>query len=427
MVVESESHELPELNRQLLDFSSEQRLSNHGILRNTLTGLSPRKILSNILHGLKPELFRSRKATPRPGSTAWLDGLRGCAALVVCVSHLTGYVYYQVGLCYGHETSPGIYYTSPINLPFIRLIFSGQYFSVVLFFFISGYVLTKRLISLLHQGRRDEFLDSLNSAICRRPGRLFFPVIWSTLALAFIWHLTGIATPFPPRQPTLITELVNWFRDILLFLFPFRQNYLWTTYNYHSWTIPMEFRGSMMVYVWLFGSSQFTTRARVLMTLMIVQYGVVWVDAVFYTSFFAGLLTAELDLIYAEEDGTIAKLPWDGVIYALRQRPKLRKVLLHLLLLAGLFLAGEPYTQWHPRDPTMETCGIWGTLNKVIPAAYDIEPGPQTAAWRWFWIFWAAWFTLIACKEIDWARKLFETRPAQCKRYIHCPLLQSLT
>ncbi|KAH8645960.1 acyltransferase 3, partial [Tricladium varicosporioides] len=347
--------------------------------------------------------------------TAWLDGLRGCAAFCVCMSHLVGYSHGNVGLCYGHKILPGVYYTSPTSLPLIRLLFSGQFFSIILFFFISGYVLTKRLLSLLHQGQRDEFLESLNSAVCRRPGRLLLPVVWMTLSLVFVWHLTGITTPYPPRQPGLFSELIAWVRETLKFMDPFREGILYTSYNYHTWTIPVELRGSMLIYIWLFASSQLTARVRVLLTLTMVLYGVLAVMGVWYTAFLAGLLTAELDLIYADDSVPNSRLPWDGIVYALRLRPRLRKVLMHMLLFAGLYLAGQPFTPWHSREVLVDSCKGWRTLNWLIPAVYSDEGVEKTspAAWRWYWLFWASWFTLVGTKEIPWFRKLFETRPAQ--------------
>lgn len=422
MRADTDAHELPDLGRQLSDYSTSPSLNNQGILQGTLRGLSPSKVASNVLSSLKPDLFRARKPVLRPVPTAWLDGLRGVAAFVVCVSHLTGYVYFNTGLCYGHETDPGQIYRSPIGLPFIRILFSGQYYAVVLFFMISGYVLTKRLIALLHQGRREEFLEALNSSVCRRPGRLWLPVIWSTFALAVFWHATGIVTPFPPREPTFIKELWNWKRETLTFMDPFRAGFmLWTNFNYHTWTIPVELRGSMLLYVWLFATSQFSARTRVLLTLVVLWYYVYGIDGVFYASFFAGYIIAECDLIYAENIGSIAKLPWDGLIQALRRRPKLKQIVLHGLLITGLFLSGQPYTQFHDREVVMNQCGVWSILNKMIPVAYEIPEwappllrGMTPLSWRWFWFFWAAWLTVFSCNNINWVKKLFESAPAQC-------------
>lgn len=422
---EIDSRELPDLGRPIDDHVQLGSSNNpqDGILRTTLGYLSLRKLPCTILHGLKPEFLRNRKnIAPRPGPTAWLDGLRGCAAFSVCIAHLVSYTHWNDGLCYGHELSPEEHYRTPTSLPFIRILFSGQFFSVILFFFISGYVLTKRLITLIHQERHDEFIDSLHSALCRRPGRLFLPVIWSTLTLVIIWHITGIATPWPPRQAGLFSELNHWYRETLSFLFPFREGILYNSYNSHTWTIPVEMRGSMIIYIWLFASSRFSATIRTSLTLVMTLLGVIYANGAWYSSFLAGLLTAELDLIYADEIGAVARLPTDPIVRALRKRPILHKVLLHVLLFVGLYLAGQPFTEWHKREDIMKDCMGWETLNWLIPSVYD-DAGLM-GPWRWFWLFWAAWFTMAAIKEIPWIRQVFETGPAQCTLF---PPLHPLT
>lgn len=161
---------------------------------------------------LRPDILTRRKGPVKPiGPTAWLDGLRGWAAFNVAIVHLTVYTHDWAELCYGIELLPNYYLTSPITWPFIRLIFSGGHFAVMLFFHISGYVLTRRLVSMMHEGpsRHDEVVDGVHSAIVRRPFRLFLPVVWSTLTWAIIWHVTGIEIPWPEKQSNIIIELVR--------------------------------------------------------------------------------------------------------------------------------------------------------------------------------------------------------------------------
>lgn len=168
-------------------------------------------IARHIFDTLRPDIFTRRKGPAKPiGSTAWLDGLRGWAAFNVAIVHLTVYTHDWAELCYGIEVLPNQYITSPIVMPFLRLIFSGGHFAVMLFFHISGYVLTRRLLSMMHEGpsRHDDVVDSVHSAIVRRPFRLFLPVVWSTLTWAVIWHVTGIAIPWPAKQSNIFTELV---------------------------------------------------------------------------------------------------------------------------------------------------------------------------------------------------------------------------
>lgn len=56
--------------------------------------VTPRNLACAGLDILMPEILRRKSGTRRAlGSTAWLDGLRGWAALIVCLVHLTVYTH----------------------------------------------------------------------------------------------------------------------------------------------------------------------------------------------------------------------------------------------------------------------------------------------------------------------------------------------
>jgi len=135
--------------------------SRIGRLWSQVQGLSAGKIIQYILHGLRPEILQPRKpGNHRPlGRTAWLDGLRGWAALTVCWVHLSVTSHHDLEYCNGYEVSPGVFRHSPAMWPYLRLLFSGGQFSVAIFFTISGYVLTRKPITLLHDGRFSDFIE----------------------------------------------------------------------------------------------------------------------------------------------------------------------------------------------------------------------------------------------------------------------------
>ena len=128
-------------------------------------------------------------------------------------------------------------------------------------------------MSLLHQGRKDEFVEAVNSAMFRRSLRLLLPVLWSTLILAVMWHFpVTVHTPFPPHKDSLGSELFSWLKESLTFVFFFKRGILWTYYNAHSWTIPVELRGSMFMFTWLFTLHQTSTRTRILATVGMILF-----------------------------------------------------------------------------------------------------------------------------------------------------------
>ncbi|CAK4031428.1 acyltransferase like [Lecanosticta acicola] len=370
-----------------------------------------RNALSATVEFLKPEFLQRKKAAaPRKGNTAWLDGLRGGAALTVCIMHLTVYTHTDMELCYGDRLPNGQLNTSPAALPILRIPFTGGHYSVMLFFVISGYVVPRRLITLLHEGRKDDFVEAVCSAIVRRPGRLFIPVALSTLFLAVVMgHIIALPVPFPFYKSNIVWELYNWFGDMCLFLFYHRFQLLFTWYNFHTWTIPVELRGSLWLFVWLFATHQMATRSRVLLTCAKLFYLVFWTPGGWYSCFFCGMLTSELDLL--AESGQV-RLPWDGLRNFFIRRPRLRMFVLHLTLLIGLYLACQPSSDGKPREELLGECYGWKTLNRLIPGSYKDGP-PNNTHYRWYYLIWAAWFTVVGVKEIPWVRWIFETNTAQ--------------
>jgi peptidoglycan/LPS O-acetylase OafA/YrhL len=392
-------------------------------MKDSLTRMSAGKLFSALLAALTPEIFQRKRGASahralRPG-TAWLDGLRGWAAFIVCFVHLTVYTHPDLELCYGHPIpfKQDVFNYSPAAWPFARVLWSGGHFSVAIFFVISGYVLTQKLTATLHENRRDDFIQSVNSAVFRRAIRLYMPVILSTFQLIFVWHVLGIQTPWPPRQPNLFREIIHWFNETMMFGFFFKTGFLFTIYNIHTWTIPVELRGSLFVWLWLFAFHQVENRIRIISTAVFLFYQVFFTPGAWYACFFAGMMTAETHNLWSKGSPPF-KLPWDGIIRALRARPFFLAVLMHLMFVASLYLAGEPGADMYAEE-LLYNCPGWGTLGRLIPVAYyDRE---HASVQRWFWLFWAAWFLVISGREIGWVKRFFETDFSQCE----CSLLLS--
>lgn len=248
-----------------------------------------------------PEFLSSnkKKHTIRP-ATSWLDGLRGCAALCVTFMHLTVYTHDGIELCYGSKFNHNDEHNlTPAALPIIRLPFTGGHFSVMLFFVISGYVVPRRLVSYL-QGRggtQEEFWLDIQSAMVRRPIRLYLPVFISTLTIALLWQLLGIKPESIPKQANLIAEMYAWSKETLLFSYFYRYGWLYSYYNVHTWTIPIELRGSMFLFVYLIMVSGINTKSRIYMTLCMVIYLSVLTPGAWKACFFAGMFLCEVDML----------------------------------------------------------------------------------------------------------------------------------
>lgn len=221
------------------------------------------KLITVASRSLKPSPSPSKPAStirtifyyPDPDfecrSTAWLDGLRGLAALEVYIFHYLDH-WMDKGLAWGDGR-----YRDPawFRLPFIRTLYASGDTAVCVFFAISGYVLTHRMLGLIRQRRHEELYASLSSAVFRRGIRLYMPVVLETFILMLLGRYLGGPKPGNwPNEPSLLLEIKRWFVQFVHLLIPLRYPDRWDEIlNMYdgsiSWTIPLEYYGSLIVYV----------------------------------------------------------------------------------------------------------------------------------------------------------------------------------
>ncbi|EGS18590.1 uncharacterized protein CTHT_0051950 [Thermochaetoides thermophila DSM 1495] len=254
------------------------------------------------------------------GPTAYLDGIRGVAALFVFFCHLL-YTCFEIAPGYG---TSGDHY-NPLLLPFVRLWFSGPPM-VCVFFVVSGYALSLRPLKLLRSKRWGEFAGTMASLAFRRFFRLFLPTAISTLSVVFLvrigayeWTrdfaydefiMRNVQEIHYDRRPTTREQLVEWAWAMFNFI------HIWdwdafggsTKIDVHLWTIPVEFRASMMLFMTIIATSRLRTGARfaVVGAIMLFAYRASrWEMMLFYV----GMLLAELDLIRGIHDPAPAPAP----------------------------------------------------------------------------------------------------------------------
>ncbi|KAI9054641.1 hypothetical protein LZ554_001793 [Drepanopeziza brunnea f. sp. 'monogermtubi'] len=213
------------------------------------------------------------------------------------------------------------------QLPIIRLLYSGRA-GVAIFFVISGFALSYKPLKLIRHHRaiksglvaridpgdsaesaRGNVLAVMGSSLLRRGIRLFVPVVAGTFIAAILAYLDAF-TPTPLRNevvpahfPTLSLQLRDWWSDFEDLMFPFRElnpNHLKISrYNGHLWTIPLEFYGSMAVFLGVLGLSGAKPLVRMGLLLGVGAWGLVrgrWDVWLFLT----GVVLAEWSLILEE-------------------------------------------------------------------------------------------------------------------------------
>ncbi|BDD56285.1 hypothetical protein MPDQ_002053 [Monascus purpureus] len=346
---------------------------------------------------LSPEALPSSPNTTGNGNpTAFLDGLRGIAAVFVFIQHFIGSYDYNV-----HEHGfgeNGNYYIA--SMPFVRILFSGGSAAVAIFFVLSGYVLSKSPIRLLRQGKRSECARSLVSATIRRPFRLYLPTLAVTLLVALLMHAPfGIMReqPWPQPRETLWDELVTWLCDSAAFFNPFRRhsNLVWFRYSMVAWTIPVELVGSWFVYLLMailaFSGLWLSLSLCLLsITAILLLHNGQW-DLACFT---AGLILAHFD-VYSLDIAYLAQ--------HLTRRPRL--IFWNVTFVVGYYLLCEPAHNGHV-EYSLDTPG-WHYLTLLIPSCYD-----QDRYYR-FWHSWGAFLLVYAILRLHWLRAIFNTKPMQ--------------
>ncbi|KAL2819283.1 acyltransferase 3 [Aspergillus cavernicola] len=331
--------------------------------------------------------------------TAYLDGLRGFAALMVYWGHHQLWAHDGEGAqgifenAYGYN---GQYYFA--CLPGVRTLFSGGHFAVSVFFVLSGYVLSAKPLLLIQRGDLVALGDNLSSALFRRWLRLHLPVICTTFTYMTILHLFRIRA-IPETKPTYLEEVRNWYIEFKNFSFIFRGGGdPWLTYNFHAWSIPVEFRGSIIVYTVLLAFSRCRPNARLCGHLLLIFYFLYIADGWFCALFVAGMLLCDLDLSASRgETPTILTSlePW-------------KKPIFYALFAVSMYLGGVP-SENSDLQLLRDSRG-WHYLSFLKPqAVFD---------YKWFYLFWAATLLVASVYRIAPLRAFFELPFNQYLGYI---------
>lgn len=371
------------------------------------------RIISHVWVALRPRIF-SGPQERHLGPTDWLSGVRGVASLFVMFSHIRVNLFGDVGHGWSSE-HPRFF-----ELPIIRLTYSGGAM-VTLFFIVSGYALSYRSLSLMRQRTPDHFkiFKSLASSVFRRAIRLYIPVF--VIAFTQLWSLYfQIQAPAPsePRASTVLGLLGWWVEAVANALNPFDGN-LPAAFNAPLakiemvwWTIPTEYRGSLVVFVVLLVLSQTRNLVR---SLALVTY-LLWTTYIGQWEvflFIAGMVCCDLHLssqsraskatLTLDDEpptATPSRQWWKGVVGV---------CLPSLALVPILYVLGAPEGWMVPEDwPGYGDAPFYHTLRIWTP-----QPWKGNTIAGDFWRCLAAVAFILLVDNTSFLRRLFEFRLSQ--------------
>ncbi|GAM90522.1 hypothetical protein ANO11243_085660 [Dothideomycetidae sp. 11243] len=346
-------------------------------------------------------------------STAWLDGLRGLAAFEVFVFHYCD-GWFDRTLAWGEGPHAG---TNWYYLPFFRTFFNSGDSAVCLFFAISGYALSHKMLIQMRRSQFDRLLSTLSSSIFRRGIRLYTPVFVETLLLMLLTRTFDLPKPAVyEAAPTFSMEVSTWFWSFVWMLLPIPRGDNWgRRLNRYdggiSWTIPLEYYGSLQVYMaFLFLCRIKSIWIRRLLTFIwIIQR--IFRDDWASTQFLLGMTFADyqVEREFAEKLGNQDRWQTDKSNVSWLPR---RKFVLGALFAFGFYLSGLPGAHWVNEDKATQLVQSrffydWITQPWAAMGLYE-NANPD----RYLMCF-ASLCCLVAIGEMPSLKRITETRLVQ--------------
>jgi peptidoglycan/LPS O-acetylase OafA/YrhL len=302
----------------------------------------------NARKGLFPALIPSflRPADDSEGKgrlhpTSWLVGLRGVASFFVWIHHFI--LVWFPALDSGYHSGPNS--TSFFQLPFLRIVYSGQGM-ITIFFIISGYLLSHKALKQIRRKEFALFLDILCSATFGRALRLFLPVIAATFLTMLVhrWGWYTSAPTMPKMQASFWEQLKDWWWNFILLSNPTQgidgNDINADPYGFQLWIIPREFRGSLLIYITLLGFAKCRQAVRLVLASSLTWF-LFWIAQWDLGLFLAGMIIADVQLMTEDPGWGTALFSLSGFFpqWALRHKTSLvRGLTIFATLLAIHFL-----------------------------------------------------------------------------------------
>lgn len=313
---------------------------------------------------------------------AYLDGLRGLAALAVYMSHhTTWFLDPNNDLQYGFGSHDGPRYFAA--LPFARVFWTGGSPAVSIFFVLSGYVLSRSSLRKSRGGGMHH--RALVSAAARRPFRLFLPPAGVSFVFALVLQ-TPLAPlqAWPPVQENVLKEVESWSVELVRALNPLTEHgpyTAWFPYDPPVWTMSYELKGSLLVFGMLAATSRGSPR------LQISSYAISGVVLLFLggwamASFMGGMVLAAND-VYGLDEPRLKRLT-----------ERTRSIFYWVLFATGWYLCSQPDGAKDP-ERSYSTFG-WYWLTLMVPATY------YYGEYQRFWNSIAAVMVVFAILRIRW-------------------------
>ena len=350
---------------------------------------------------------------PRLHPTSYIDGMRGVAAFLVVIAHMVDN-YYDNRSTYGGG-QPGRN-TSLFQMPIICLVYYGNPW-VEVFFVLSGYSLSIKPIKQMRAGLWAQFHETQASAAFRRTLRLFLPCVASTFMImcflqlnfyeytqAWAWApgVVGRGKGLHARKVDggWWAQLGDWYLRCwqMMIVFSFDVEAGKHAYDSHLFTIPIELRCSLVLFLCQTAFSRKRPYVRMFLFTMVgwfAHYFGRW--DVFL--FLAGAVLVEADLMAVDSGAgwhsQTASTPTDySIRYFVTHIFWITTFVVSLILLS------------YPHDDA-DSAWLYSWLSSLVPSQFN-----QGQTWR-YWPMWGSILYLASINNLKLLSSFFNLPPIQ--------------
>lgn len=286
--------------------------------------------------------YMNNQPNSHPANTSFLTGLRGMSSLCVFTHHFFEQYQENLAVGYGYRGHYGLF-----RLPVLRLVYGGGPM-VALFFVMSGYTVSYNALRLSRKRNWYEFFNVLSSSLFRRGLRLFLPPCISTFMVMLLVRANVYNFDFDQvsanswtsalvRLPTSYQQGLHWIKSTIEELIIPSGSCLMVkpAYDPHLWTIPLEFRSSILLYCVLLALGPAKPRVRrfIVLLLTLICFSI---DSWWLALSLSGMLIAEEDISRLESNNSQSIYPGLNSIILTRQPCWIA------ILLTGAFIASFP-------------------------------------------------------------------------------------
>lgn len=266
--------------------------------------------------------------------TSYLDGLRGLFSCIVFIHHVIIPWVKSVDMGYGTLVDRPVWDNySLFKLPLLKIVHTGP--TVPIFYVVSGFVMSYKPLRLIRKGDHEALAKAVTSSVFRRPLRLFLPPIAGTFIACVAayrgWYtfpyqvMPGHRSVHPEQFPTFYLQVQDWLRSVRADLTnPFTWRHPEGEYNSNLWTIPAQFRCSMITFLVLMGTAPVKPGARtgIIIALWLYCFNMGRWDV---ASYLAGVFISERKLISLETEAAANDDTPDSLPTAIATRFKMSK------------------------------------------------------------------------------------------------------